>query len=282
MFSKSIASIIIGSCFLCAVVSANSVTDDLVTNEVKSLLNKEADIPTKQLKISTKDGVVLLDGTVETRLQADRIVEVANSVDNVKDVDTYKLKVVSSNQYLTDAFITSAVKGKLTWLIRHGKIGKYSHFHVETTNGNVHIFGNVEDNQDVSIITREVGRIKGVKQVRCNIDNWKWLKSTTVSVVLYHYNLANCSSRWVSDENDINFSAGETNSLVINTIFPYADPIIKVYAYLRTKQVAANGLLSRKENELLCDLFDLDYFGLNLDKYIEKIEAQPTARPSSP
>ncbi len=171
MFSKSIASIIIGSCFLCAVASANSVTDDLVTNEVKSLLNKEADIPTKQLKISTKDGVVLLDGTVDTRLQADRIVEVANSVDNVKDVDTYKLKVVSSHQYLTDAFITSAVKGKLTWLIRHGKIGKYSHFHVETTNGNVHIFGNVEDNKDVSIITREVGRIKGVKQVHCNIDN---------------------------------------------------------------------------------------------------------------
>ena len=171
MFSKSIASIIIGSCFLCAVVSANSVSDDLITNEVKSLLNKEADIPTKQLKISTKDGVVLLDGTVETRLQADRIVEVANSVDNVKDVDTYKLKVISSNQYLADAFITSAVKGKLTWLIRHGKIGKHSHCHVETTNGNVHIFGKVEDNQDVSIITREVGRIKGVKQVRCNIDN---------------------------------------------------------------------------------------------------------------
>ena len=73
-----------------------------------------------------------------------------------------------------------------------------------------------------------------------------------------------------------------TDSLVINTIFPYDDPIIKVYAYLKTKQVVTNALLSRKENELLCDLFDLDYFGLNLDKYIEKIEAQPTARLSSP
>ncbi|MGD0465597.1 MAG: hypothetical protein ABSA84_02765 [Gammaproteobacteria bacterium] len=66
----------------------------------------------------------------------------------------------------------------------------------------------------------------------------------------------------------LQYTDGETDSLVINTIFPYADPIIKVYAYLRTKQIAANGLLSRKENELLCDLFDLDYFGLNLDKYI--------------
>lgn len=172
MFSKLTASIIImSSCFFCSILNANSVTDDLITNEVKSLLNKEADIPTKRLKISTKDGVVLLDGTVETRLQANKIVEVANSVDNVKDVDTYKLKVANSHQYLTDAFITSSVKGKLTWLVRHNKIGKHSRFHVETTNGNVHIFGKVEDNQDTSIITREVGRIKGVKQVFCNIDN---------------------------------------------------------------------------------------------------------------
>jgi osmotically-inducible protein OsmY len=171
MFSKRITSIIIGSCFLYSVASANSTTDDLITKEVKLLLNKEADIPTKRLKISAKDGVILLDGRVETRLQADRIIEVANSIDNVKDVDTYNLKVVSSDQYLADAFITSAVKGKLIWLIRHGKIGKHSHFHVETTNGHVHIFGKIEDDQDVSIITREVGRIKGVKQVRCNIDN---------------------------------------------------------------------------------------------------------------
>ena len=73
--------------------------------EIKFLLNKEADIPTKQLKISVNDGVVLLDGTIETRLQADRVVEIANSVDNVRDVDTYKLKVTSYNQYLMDAFI---------------------------------------------------------------------------------------------------------------------------------------------------------------------------------
>ena len=174
MISKNIISVVLCSCFLSTVVIANQLTDDvLITNEIKSLLNKEADIPSEQqLQVSTKDGVVLLDGTVETRLQADRIIEIANSIDNVKDVDTYNLKVVSSNQYLKDAFITSAVKGKITWLIRHGKIGKYSGFHVETTNGNVHIFGRVEDNKDISTITREIGRIKGVKNVRCNIS-WK-------------------------------------------------------------------------------------------------------------
>ncbi len=73
----------------------------------------------------------------------------------------------------------------------------------------------------------------------------------------------------------LQYTDGKIDNLAINTIFPGIDPIIKVYAYLRTKQVVAKGLLSRKEDELLCDLFDLDYFGFKLDKYIEKTEAQP-------
>ena len=171
IFYKSLASIILSGCILlCTEVIAIQPIDEAITKEIKLLLNQEADIPTKQLKISVNDGVVLLNGTVETRLQADRIIEIANSVDNVRDVDTYKLKVTSSNQYLTDAFITSAAKGKLISLARHGKIGKDFHFHIETTNGKVHIFGKVKDKQDISTITREISRIKGVKNVNCNID----------------------------------------------------------------------------------------------------------------
>ena len=175
IFYKSLASIILSGCILlCTEVSAIQPRDEAITKEIKLLLNQEADIPTKQLKISVNDGVVLLNGTVETRLQADIIIEIANSVDNVRDVDTYKLKVTSSNQYLTDAFITSAAKGKLISLARHGKIGKDFHFHIETTNGKVHIFGKVKDKQDISTITREISRIKGVKNVNCNIDEWEY------------------------------------------------------------------------------------------------------------
>jgi len=162
------ANIILITCFFCDVVVARQPTDDVITKEIKSLLTKEADIPTKRLNISANDGVVLLDGTVDTRLQAHKIIEIANSVDNVRDVDTYNLKVASSNQYLKDSFITSAAKGKIILLARNGKIGKDINFSVETTNGKVHIFGKIEDDKDISVITREVGRIKGVKNVNCN------------------------------------------------------------------------------------------------------------------
>jgi len=163
-----VANIILITCFFCDVVVARQPTDDVITKEIKSLLTKEADIPTKRLNISANDGVVLLDGTVDTRLQAHKIIEIANSVDNVRDVDTYNLKVASSNQYLKDSFITSAAKGKIILLARNGKIGKDINFSVETTNGKVHIFGKIEDDKDISVITREVGRIKGVKDVHCN------------------------------------------------------------------------------------------------------------------
>lgn len=165
-----IANIVLSSTLLSSAVVAKQLTDDSITQEIKFLLNKEADIPTRSLQISTNDGVVLLSGTIDTRLQADKIVQVANSVNDVKDVDTYNLKVAKSNQYLTDAFITSAVKGKLISLARSNKINKNYDFHIETTNGHVHIFGKTSNNQDITVIEREVARIKGVSKVNCNIS----------------------------------------------------------------------------------------------------------------
>ncbi len=165
-----ITTVVLSSAFFCSAVIAKQPIDDSITEEIKSLLNKESDIPTKFLQVSTNDGVVLLSGTVDTILQADKIIQVANSVNKVRDVDTYNLKVTKSNQYLTDAFITSAVKGKLVSLARSNKISNNYDVHVETTNGHVHIFGKTSNNQDVSVIEREVGRIKGVTTVHCNIS----------------------------------------------------------------------------------------------------------------
>lgn len=166
----SITTIVLSSTFFCAAVIAKQPSDDLITEEIKSLLNKESDIPINKLQVSTNDGVVLLNGTVDTRLQADKIIQVANSINNVKDVDTYNLKVTKSNQYLTDAFVTSAVKGKLVSLARSNKISNNYDFHIETTNGHVHIFGKISNNHDISVIEREIVRIKGVKKVHCNIN----------------------------------------------------------------------------------------------------------------
>jgi hypothetical protein len=48
-----VANIILITCFFCDVAVARQPADDVITNEIKSLLTKEADIPTKRLNIST-------------------------------------------------------------------------------------------------------------------------------------------------------------------------------------------------------------------------------------
>ena len=160
---------IVASLALLNSVMAKDLNDPTITQEFYSLINKESDLPGDKLKVSTKDRVIILDGTVDTRLQADKIVELANSIENVKYVDTYNLKVTDSKQYLKDALLTSAVKGKIMYLYNNGKIEK-SNIHVETTNGSVHLFGNIGNKEDVSILKRELNRIRGVKSVHCNLE----------------------------------------------------------------------------------------------------------------
>ena len=148
---------------------AKEPIDTSITKELDALIAQEPDLARDKLRITTKDRVIVLNGTVDTRLQADKVVELANSIDNVKDVDTYNLKVTDSKQYVKDALITSAVKGKIMLLAKNNKIEK-TDIHVETTNGNVHLFGRLDNEEDLSVIRREVGRIKGVKSVNCNLE----------------------------------------------------------------------------------------------------------------
>ena len=163
-----ISSILAGFLFF-NVSLAKEPVDSEISKEFNLLLNQEADLPKERVKILVKDRVLVLEGTLDTRLQADKLVELAHSVNNIKDVDTYNLKVVNSKQYFKDALLTSAVKGKILLLTRNNKIDK-NDIHVETTNGCVHLFGIIRNSEDLSVIKRELNRIKGVKSVDCTFD----------------------------------------------------------------------------------------------------------------
>ena len=79
----------------------------------------EKDIPEKHIEVATTDKIVALRGIVDTKLQADRAIEVAFSIDNVLDV-TDHLKVRNSSSVITDSLLTAKTKGK----IRHLSINK--------------------------------------------------------------------------------------------------------------------------------------------------------------
>lgn len=148
----------------------NAAEDTAITAKVKALLAAEADVRSLKIGVTTTDHVVYLDGQVDTRLQAHRVVELAQSIKGVTDVNDSKLSVTSSNNFFEDAFITAKVKGKILQLYNDDKIAKGYSLHVETTNGVVHVFGKVTESNDIAIIEHSIKEITDVKDVKTNID----------------------------------------------------------------------------------------------------------------
>ena len=150
-------------------VFAKTRTDTEITKLVERSLIEEKDIPDEKIHVSTKKGVVTLSGKVDTKLQATKIVELASSVKSVMDVNTDQLKTKSSKEFLSDAFITAKAKGRVEYLSFRGYISKGYDLHVETTNGVVHIFGQVKDQEDTATIQNSISNIIDAVSVKTNI-----------------------------------------------------------------------------------------------------------------
>jgi len=70
-----------------------TAADSGITVKVKALFALEQDIPSLKITVRTKDGVVHLSGVVHTTSQANRVVELAQGVNGVNDVDDTNLSV---------------------------------------------------------------------------------------------------------------------------------------------------------------------------------------------
>lgn len=150
-------------------LDAKTLDDKTITNSVKKLLVKENDIPNIKIKVNTKNGVVYLSGSVDTRLQENRIIELAASIEDVVDVDTKNLNVVSSSEFLADSLITAKAKGRIKYLSLNKHISEGYNLHVETTNKVVHIFGDVKDKKDIETIKKVISDIVSVQKINMNI-----------------------------------------------------------------------------------------------------------------
>jgi len=155
---------------------ATATKDAAITTKVKALFAMEPDIPSLRISVTTKDNVVHLDGKVDTALQAHKLIEIAQSVSGVRDVDDSKLKTESSEDFAKDAMITSKIKGKILQLANDGKLAKGYELHVETTNGNVHIFGKARNRQEVKRIESIAKNTENVNKVSTNIETKKNLR----------------------------------------------------------------------------------------------------------
>lgn len=140
------------------------IKDYSITAKVKAVLLADPALLGHAISVNTASEVVHLSRVVDTQMQKDRSVELAMSVNNVKDVDAKFLKVKPSKHFLSDSLLTAKAKGTVLRLSLNSSIWGPS-VKVQTKNGVVHLSGDVQKNEDRNMIKKEIKLLKGVKSV---------------------------------------------------------------------------------------------------------------------
>lgn len=89
--------------------------DSDITEDVKNKLKTNESVSAPKIKVDTKDGFVTLEGEVDTQADADRAIQLARSVPEVKGVDSkLKVKEVLTNKDVKERVEEGEEKAKKT------------------------------------------------------------------------------------------------------------------------------------------------------------------------
>ncbi|MCC4619185.1 BON domain-containing protein [Xanthomonas cassavae CFBP 4642] len=78
--------------------SKKPVTDTWITTKVKADLLATDNVSGTDVKVETKNGIVMLTGSVATQAEHDKAVAVAKGIEGVKSVKSTGLKVVAAKK----------------------------------------------------------------------------------------------------------------------------------------------------------------------------------------
>lgn len=145
--------------------------DDATLNQtVQSKLAAEPVLASKTIIAKTNQGIVVLTATLDTSDQANKAVEIAESVPGVQDVDTSQLAVKDSKQPMTDSYTTAKIKGVF---LREKLFGNVDvpvvKIHVTTKDGVVYLTGVAASKDQIAKAITLVRSIKDVKKVDAKV-----------------------------------------------------------------------------------------------------------------
>lgn len=142
--------------------AANSTT----TEKVKALYILSPLIKTMAIEVITNNHNVTLIGTVDTDMQYEEAISLAQSVEGVTDVNANKLMVKASKATLVDNFITAKAKGTIMKKKSFSNQSiQYWPVTIETKDGIVYLSGKVDTEDQRENIIKLIKKIKGVKSV---------------------------------------------------------------------------------------------------------------------
>lgn len=151
----------------------STVNDSVITARVKSQFMTNQDVKATSINVETKNGIVKLTGIVDTALEAITAVKLAESTNDVKDVNAKDLHVKTDKhlpqQALSDDFITAKIQGLImrsNILSKKYTEGKLS---ILTQNGDVILTGYVETQDQLDYINSLARSVPEVNSVISNI-----------------------------------------------------------------------------------------------------------------
>ena len=149
----------------------HGVTDTEITTKIKALYVLSPVIKSLSISVVTTNHEVVLIGTVETDMQYEKAVSLAQSVDGVTNVNADKLVVSASKAPLADTYITAKAKGTIMKEKLFGrKPVEYWPVTIETKDAVIYLSGTVDTNEQRENMVKLVEGIAGVKSVNSTID----------------------------------------------------------------------------------------------------------------
>jgi hyperosmotically inducible protein len=150
--------------------AGQALDDTAITTSIKAQYVKDSLVNPFDISVATSNGIVTLAGTVNTNMQYERAISIAEASDGVKDVNADGLKVKDSQSALSDSYITA----KLNGLIIKNKIFgdkdvKFTNIDIETKDGVVYLSGQADNTAQIKNIIDLANSIKGVKSVKSAI-----------------------------------------------------------------------------------------------------------------
>lgn len=145
------------------------IDDTVITTQVKMALMKDSSTATFGTDVSTTNGVVLLQGTVQDNTERDMTTKVVAAVQGVKSVQN-EMKVIyeqtsTVGERLEDSAITTKVKMALTVHASTGALRTS----VTTTDLVVTVSGKAKNKAEKELVTKVIEDVEGVKKVVNNM-----------------------------------------------------------------------------------------------------------------
>lgn len=144
------------------------IDDSVITTQVKMALMKDSSTATFGTEVTTTNGMVVLNGTVQNNTEREMITKVAASVPGVKSVQN-EMKVTTETttvgEKIEDTAITTKVKMALTL---NGSTGALR-TSVTTTDSVVTVSGKAKNKAEKELVSKVVEDIGGVKSVVNNM-----------------------------------------------------------------------------------------------------------------